>query len=370
MDWKSLAETKAGILCCGLKESKAAEEIYALQHPTLHKRTGNAGLQLALPQGFIVNGIYGEAFCKKSPYLAEKQGKQFFVSRNGSLVCACTPIPAPKWYHKTTTDGKPMSSIMLQEGKDTLISSVWNNCCYFQNGTQCKFCILGYQKEMQWKNEKQVLETLLAALEENPAYQLHLTAGNSASPDHGLANYEKYVKTIRKETNLPVTLEISPPEDLKQLESIIAAGANGFSINIEIWDEKKRREICPGKSKIKREKYFQAWQKAVDLLGKFKTSSVLIVGLDSKENIAEGIRAMACIGIKPVLIPFRPFAKSALHYLQPPKARELMKLSEIAGKELKKAGAKEKELIGCEHCGACSLEKDFLVNARKENAEK
>ena len=152
----------------------------------------------------------------------------------------------------------------------------------------------------------------------------------------------------------------SPPEDIRYLEEVISAGAGGFSINIEVWNEEKRREICPGKSKITKEKYLAAWGRATELLGKFRTSSVLVVGLDAPASIREGIKTLVEIGVKPVLIPFRPFEKCALSGMPPPEPSVLAELSAFAGNELRKAGAKERQFVGCERCGACTVEKDCM----------
>ncbi|MCK5477151.1 MAG: hypothetical protein KAI55_04480, partial [Candidatus Aenigmarchaeota archaeon] len=84
------------------------------------------------------------------------------------------------------------------------------------------------------------------------------------------------------------------------------------------------------------------------------------VGLDTPKNIEEAIKQMVRIGVKPVLIPFRPFGKSILGSLPSTNPVDLLKLSAVAGAELKKAGAKEKEFVGCEHCGACTIEKEFM----------
>ena len=358
--WKYIIKIKAEILCWGLRSSKTTDEIYRIQHPSSHKRTGNAGIHIILNGEVVLNAIYGEKFCEKSPYNIEKIKNKFWLSKNNTPVCKISIIEAPRWYANHTTKGILMCDVLLQEGVDTLISGLWNNCCYFKNGTECKFCILGYEKGIEWKNINDVIDTVNAALKENPNYYIHLTGGNTFTPDNGIKYYEKYVRAIRKESNISISLEVSPPANMKYLDNIISAGADGFSINIEIWDETKRKEICPGKSQIKRELYFKAWERGVELLGKFRISSILIVGLDTPKNIEEAIKQMVRIGVKPVLIPFRPFGKSILGSLPSTNPVDLLKLSAVAGAELKKAGAKEKEFVGCEHCGACTIEKEFM----------
>lgn len=121
-----------------------------------------------------------------------------------------------------------------------------------------------------------------------------------------------------------------------------------------------RREICPGKSKVDRDLYFRSWEKVTQRLGKFTNSSVMLVGLQESKDIERGVKELIEIGIKPTLIPFRPFDKCALakHPLADPD--ELLGLSMIAVKELRNNIAEVKCFVGCEHCGACSLEKDLM----------
>lgn len=353
--------TKSELLCWGVKTNSVADKIYSLQHPTAHKRTGNAGLHLILESRLVVNVIYGEPFCENSPYSLEEIDGEFWICKNKKQIRQFTPISAPKWYQRRTANGTLMADILLQEGVDTLITAIWNSCCYFRKKEQCKFCVLDSERGVEWKDLNQIKEVVSVAYKENPNYFLHFTGGNTYTPYHGVAYYEKYVKAIRSaNSKIPISLEISPPEDINYLKKMVEFGVNGFSINIEVWDEKKRQEICPGKSKIKRELYFKAWEMGTNLLGKFKTSSAILVGLDSEKNIKEAIKILVEIGVKPSLIPFHPFLKSLLNDLPLPDPEELMELSAYAGQLMVKSDIKLSNLTGCEHCGACTLEKDYL----------
>ena len=161
-------------------------------------------------------------------------------------------------------------------------------------------------------------------------------------------------------SKVPISLEIAPPETTNWIDRIVSTGVNGFSINIEVWNEEKRREICPGKSQIDRELYFTAWKRGVDLLGKFTVSSVLIVGLDSPESIKEAIVTMVGMGVKPTLIPFKPFSGSKLENHPLPHPQELLELSQFAGQQLSQNAAQYQQFVGCEHCGGCTLENHYL----------
>ena len=363
----NIFKIKAELLCWGVKATSSAKKIYSIQHPTDHKRTGNSGIHFVLDKQLLINVIYGEQFCEMSPYHIEEKDKTFWLFKAQDKICECNVIPPPAWYAKKTKNGTVMEEIFMQEGRDTLITAIWNNCCYFSNDSQCKFCVLGYNKGVELKKVNQIVETAQAALQENAKYYIHLTGGNTFTPDHGIAYYEPYVKALRAiNVTVPISLEVAPPEDTAWLEKLVACGASGFSVNIEIWDEQRRKQICPGKSKIKRELYYSAWETGVKLLGKFRISSMLIVGLDTKEHIKEGIKTLAALGVKPTLIPLRPFAKGSLYDLPVPDPVEFMELSLYAGQELAKNGAVYSDFVGCEHCGACTMENDCLKRVQNK----
>lgn len=352
----NLLRTKAGILCQGIKLNQTSLDIYALQHPTNHRRTGNIGLQLKLGKNTDISAVCGEPFSERSPFQLEKFSTGLYLVKNNLTVMACDIIPAPNWYTHKTTDGTTMADILLQEGTDTLITAVWNDCVYFADDNQCGFCTLADDPGRKWKRLIPFLETVDSALSENPDYYLHLTGGNTKRPDHGLLTYEKYVKEVKKRyPSTPVSLETSPPENMEFLERLIDAGTDGFSINIEVWNEEKRKQICPGKSQIARDSYFEAWQKGVEALGAFRISSVIVVGLDTKESIKEAIATMVNMGVKPALVPFKPFAKSILNDLSPPNPDDFLELSLFSQELLEKHGADPTKFVGCEHCMACTM---------------
>lgn len=354
---ENLIKIKAELLCKGLQVSEAAQDIYMLQHPTEHKRTGNGGIHIRLGN-LVISATYGESFCKGSPFKIEKINGKFYLLRGSEQVSEIQVIKAPDWYMRRTSGGEYMSDVMLKEGRDTLITAVWSDCAYFNEGTQCKFCILGYEKGLKWKSLDNVVETVGSALDENPEYYVHLTGGNTLTPDRGFKYYQRYIEAVGNKFSPKLSIEVSPPEDLGDLDRAVEAGLKGFASNFEIWNEDRRRKICPAKGQIPREQYFKMWERGVELLGPFAVSSLVICGLDEPEELAKGIRFMARMGVRPAIIPFRPFDQSELNGLNPPQYDELIGLSEIIGDELRKAGAKEEQFYGCEHCGACTVGKD------------
>ncbi len=175
IDIGKIFRTKAEVLCWGLKTNHIAKTIYSIQHPSEHKRTGNSGLHLLIDGRLVINAIYGEEFCELSPYTLREIDKKPWLFKENRPICECSVIMPPKWYLQKTKNGTMMEEIFLQEGRDTLITAIWNNCCYFSKNLQCQFCVLGYNKGLEFKKLNQVVEAAETALQENPNYYLHLT---------------------------------------------------------------------------------------------------------------------------------------------------------------------------------------------------
>ena len=85
---------------------------------------------------------------------------------------------------------------------------------------------------------------------------------------------------------------------IQYLEKLKENGATAFVTNIELYDEKLRKEICPGKGEITNDVYFETLKNAVRLFGKGNVSSVLIVGIQPKEDIIDACKKLINIGVR------------------------------------------------------------------------
>jgi len=76
-----------------------------------------------------------------------------------------------------------------------------------------------------------------------------------------LLDYIEVVKAVRRFSDIPISIEASPSEDISFIDLAIDAGVNAFSINLEIWDEKLRKLFCPLKSRITKKEYLSSWKR-------------------------------------------------------------------------------------------------------------
>lgn len=304
-----LIKIKSEIICHGIKFNEISDKIYDIEHKTKVKRTSNMGLQLLLSEDIIVSVPYDKhSHFNSEYYLYERCEKLYLTNDKITIEVRPFPFESPAWYDHKLENGKLISDYIQKEGRDVLICSVTQTCCYFSKSEECAFCALnGGVSVNEPGRVKCIIEALKFILHEDTSVKsINLTGGNLYTTDRGANQYINILKEIRSVSNIPVVVEISPPEDLNILNDIHEAGATAIEMNIEIWDEKIRKMMMPGKAKIKREHYIEAWKKAVNIFGKGNVGSAIIVGLENSCSSLEGIKEMINVGCLPSIIPFKP----------------------------------------------------------------
>jgi MoaA/NifB/PqqE/SkfB family radical SAM enzyme len=102
-------------------------------------------------------------------------------------------------------------------------------------------------------------------------------------------------------------------EDLGDLQRFRDAGATEMKINIEAWSAGLFKKVCPNRS---REKTLAALEMAVDVFGRGKVTSNIIIGLGEKdEDVIEGLNVLSRIGVIPNIRGIRlgPGNQAKLH---------------------------------------------------------
>ena len=294
MNNNELIKIKSELICNGIIHNNCSDKAYNIEHKTQIRRTSNMGLQLFLNDDIIVSIPYDKINENSKYYLIENDGAFYLTDGINKISVSLTRVATYKCYDYELDNKKKISEYIQKEGKNTLICSISNSCCYFSKNEQCAFCALNKGINI---NEDDRIEMISKAFqiilkEDNSIKSINLTGGNLYTEDRGLFQYIKILKAIRSVSNIPVAVEISPPEDLELLKVLKDEGATAIEFNVEIWDEKIRKIIMPGKAMIKREYYIKAWKKAVELFGIGNVGSGIIIGLENTKSSLEGIKAM------------------------------------------------------------------------------
>jgi biotin synthase-related radical SAM superfamily protein len=86
-------------------------------------------------------------------------------------------------------------------------------------------------------------------------------------------------------------------EDLSDLQRFMDAGATEMKINIEAWPAGLFRKVCPNRD---RENTLAALEKSVEIFGRGKVTSNIIIGLGEKDDdVIEGLNVLSKMGVIP-----------------------------------------------------------------------
>lgn len=354
--WKTI-ETKAGLLCMGVKPSEAAERFYLKQNPEKDRKTGNVGLHMIINKQTYAIVTLSHRFNEASPYsIGESNG--FHLLKNGKQVAKIEFISMPDWYSKKTTTGKPTSRIFLHEGTHYMHME-YRGCDFFQTGKPCKFCGTGGKWSVG--TPKEIAETVAMAFKEDPSYHVCLGGGTRMPLSRNTEYFLNCARDIRKNNpDVPIFVEMAPPETNNEIKELVNAGVSCFGFNLEIWDDEIRKEICTGKHVIPKQRYIESWEYATGLLGKNKVGSCQIIGLEPLSSSIEGIEAATSRGVQVSIMPFKPWHGSMFEKRPSCSPEDVLKASKVGAKSMLKHGIDPQENYGCFNCAGCTVAEDIL----------
>lgn len=232
---------------------------------------------------------------------------QFVLFDNGVEKFPIEFDHRPEYYSKKTSDGTEMSHVATYS--NGVVSIAYSNeCSLKEKGLDCLFCNANATKDtyaekenIQWKNPKQIGETVAEAFRLGEGRHVNLTGG--FVPERREVDYYIDVaEAIQDETGLEDfngTAVIGAPADLSVIEKYKEAGFRTLAIQLEVWDENYFRVICPGKEKEcgGRENWIAALDKAVSVFGKGRVRTGFVAGIEPKERTLEGVEILTKKGV-------------------------------------------------------------------------
>ncbi|MCP4671887.1 MAG: MSMEG_0568 family radical SAM protein, partial [Desulfobacula sp.] len=332
-------------------------------HDKLTGRKGGAGP--AEGRAFIINGIPISApiaanFVKNSPFSIVETDSGYDLLKHNIPVSPIEVVPEPQFYNNSTKDGIPYKQIALLHGKDCLATTVLQKCIHWKHSRKCSFCStessLSSGQTIAKKTARQLAQVAKAARDLDGVTHMVLTSGTGDPPGSEISYLAKCAIAIKKAANIPMQVQIAPPEDLGMMDELKDAGVESIGIHIESFDADILSKVAPAKAKIGLDHYEKAWKKAVGLFGVNQVSSFIIAGLgETKTSIAWGSEFLADLGVYPFVVPLRPIPGSLLANAAPPHPDIMKQLYNVVGKILQTKGiSTDKILAGCARCGACS----------------
>jgi len=355
-----LSQLKAKLFCHGLRVPDDIWSDISDANHYKHKRAGvSNGRFFRLRDGLsftVVNAPVLEPFVERSPLHLTKEGVRYRIYEGDDVIADCEPVAWPRWYQKTTSTGVPMSLVVSAHSTGSLYTAIYQGGCdYFSGGNECQFCSMKIDNKTEWRKIEPIIEVAKAAQEENPDAEISFGGGTRLTPDKGAKHDIAAVRAFKKEVDMPVSVEMAPPDTDDWLTELRDAGCDSLMLNIELWDREVRRSLMPGKSRISRERYLSALEYGVRLFGANQVSSQVLIGLEPIESTLAAIDAIADAGAIPLPTVFRPLRNTPLVDRSPPSVEEVLRVFEHTVEAIHARGMLfDKTRAGCALCGACS----------------
>jgi hypothetical protein len=248
-----------------------------------------------------------------SPYRLEMREGEFVICENGGIIAKKIYFERkPRWYDMRTENGIQMPAIA--QGQVSLIFVTINKYCEFWNtGDQCLFCDMNATLKDQKAGGEDVVARIdpeligevvkIAMTMDHHFNQLLVSGGTILGKYQGQSELEYYVtrlNAIRKklQTWIPTCVQIAPYDD-EGLKRLRDTGFCSLEPNIEVWDKKLFRWICPGKDKhIGYDEWIKRTIRAVDFWGPGMVNPNFVLGIEMAkpygfEDVSSAVKSTA-----------------------------------------------------------------------------
>jgi len=238
---------------------------------------------------------------ERDPYTLHFEDSKFWVmSDDEKLEEAYVPHKS-HWYYKETSSGWPMQNILSNIGFGDAFCCPNAHCHYWNTGDQCKFCDLVYNTKHNLKMGKKfrtrvlpedLYETTCEWLKGKPGYARSIFINGGTDPredfqrsfQYYLDMIEAIIKagkdTIGKDFIVPVHL-LDHPYGKDRMIQLKEAGALGFDVQLEIWDEEKFKLQCPGKYKnLGRDRWLKGAIEVAEVFGEGNAVLCFVSGIE------------------------------------------------------------------------------------------
>jgi hypothetical protein len=264
-------------------------------------------------------------------------------------------VPREKWVYEKTTTGRLAGSILKDEFNKTVATSVFG-CELKNSGQGCKFC-----SSQKYDGPLFTPEEFSEALEiaGKSGKRLIINSGSLASGQSAYPLLKPYITQASKRDFEWINLELMPPSKgnsaIKKLAREMAGdGVTSLQLNLEFWDEGLRKAFMPYKGSIPKDLYYELMGEWEKVFGKWKTSSVLLSGIENINSTEQGVYKLLENGCVPSIEFFVPLQGTELANMQ--MSENIESLYEISrlNMDIYERVSKNKDRVeGCLACGGC-----------------
>lgn len=348
---RGLLETvKCSVLAQGMRLLPAAADLLTAggtRPLSVHEYPTTGGITMVLEHGVFLNAPFDEWWCTSAAAEldVDSSGNGFVLRHPAGAVAVVDVLPLPAYLGRLAIGAGQVDEVAMSHADRVRVSPIVG-CAY-----DCGFCDLG-DKPYQQRDAKRILAALDVAVQDPGLPARHvLISGGSPRRLH----YERFIETceeVIRATQLPVDVMFSPMIDRPDMvPRLVAAGAAGFAINIEVFSPEPAQAALKTKYRLVRDHLEPTIRQAVELLGSGgRVRSLIIVGLEEPEETLAGVEHLASLGCWPVLSPFRPAESTALHDRPPPSESDLVDVLRESRDIVHRHGvALGPQCIACQH---------------------
>jgi len=241
---------------------------------------------------------------RDSPYVIDVVEGKISLCTDGIVLAEAEYARRPKYYSLTFDDGVLYWEVVPLLGFGRLpFVTVYKICQLWGHKEECKFCDINEnvrQKEKYgtpftirkaYKDVNQVAEVMATIMKEKEQEPLSrvvgylVTGGTILTEVDGLGEidfYLRYVQAIKERigNRVPCCLQIQArtKEEWKRIHN---AGVDVVNANIEVWDERLFKIICPGKERtVGRERWIRSVLESVDVFGEGNVIPNFVAGVE------------------------------------------------------------------------------------------
>jgi hypothetical protein len=279
-----------------------------------------SGLILALEDDVWVNAPirrYNPNFVEQPATALLHDGASFLVQGPELASRAAVWLP-PRYHRREQVAGRPIEHFVFTHGDRVRLSPI-RGCAM-----KCRFCNIPYEDPYETKPLTAMIASLRHAFADplQPAHHALISGGTPVERDF------VYLQQVYRDVLIAfpehdIDIMMVPVDGLLDVEELRDLGVGELSINLELSDGERARELMPQKHRYGWDRYLRFIEYATSVLGPGRVRSMVMVGLEPLEQTVAGVERIIEHGGVPVLSPFRPDPATPLADLRPLDASEL-----------------------------------------------
>lgn len=229
----------------------------------------------------------------ESPYIVDMIKDKYYLCEDSQPIEEIYFRTAPEYYSKKLEDGTSMGAIAQSIG-DSLFVTFNKICELWTDGSQCLYCDFNRQTQEQLqRGEEQhtrkdtavVARVLKVGLEDERHRHIFLTGGTILKTLSGKAEVDYYcdfLNAIRRKLVVwyPSVFQIASVDE-ENMKKLYDTGIGTIQPNLEVWDERLFKIICPGKEKfVGRDNWIKRMIAGVKIFGPGRIVTNFVSGIE------------------------------------------------------------------------------------------